>query len=110
MKKYLLFKNTFDSMGTISNKTLIERIKNKNRDLYDKKSYDEWLNIFPEDKYNITRGVEALLKYHSEFIPKEDSGISAKYEGEEYVVLLPNDEEEEGVEENSDNSESDSLS
>lgn len=90
-----LFKNTFDKMSTISSKTLIERIKNKNRDLYDKKSYDEWLNIFPEDKYNITQGVEALLKYHSEFIPKEDAGISA------------DDGEEDGVDENSD---SDSLS
>lgn len=71
-----LFKNTFDNMSTISSKTFIERIKKNNSALYDLLSEKEWHNLLIKDKYNITEGVEALLKYYNVFVSKEKSDVN----------------------------------
>lgn len=66
-----LFNNTFDKMSPITSKTLIERIRQKNPDLYSKLPELEWQNVFPDDKYTISHSLDALLKYYEMFFPKE---------------------------------------
>ena len=66
-----LFNNTFDKMSPITSKTLIERIRLKNPDLYSKLPELEWQNVFPDDKYTISHSLDALLKYYEMFFPKE---------------------------------------
>ena len=68
-----IFDNTLDKMSAVSSKTLIERIRQKDPDLYSKLPEQEWPNVFPEDKYNISQSIEALLKYYDVFIPNEDT-------------------------------------